>query len=137
MKRTHKGFTLVETLVAFAVFCIALASFLPVITAAYKNEAYSREVYTAHIHAQGIKTAAVTVNKNSPDIYQAVNDYISSLETPPQVYGVWLGSNLVASSGTLPFSALTSTVNGLDVELLTVIVWAPNGVAYGHAYALY
>jgi prepilin-type N-terminal cleavage/methylation domain-containing protein len=136
MKCKHKGFTLIETLIAFALFCIALMPLLSLLSVAYRNEAYSRESYKAQLHAQGIKSVVSEALFTGNDAAMAAADYINGLEDPPQTYGIWLGNTLIAAEGALPFTEVTAYVSGLNGELLTVIVWVEGSAVHGRAFSV-
>jgi type II secretory pathway pseudopilin PulG len=127
---SKKGITYIETLIALAVFCIALMPLLSGLYGAYRNAAYAKEEYEAHLQAQQLMVTARDAFEQNADASEAIETYTVRLSH----YGVWVDNVLIAGQGELP--DVIATLNGLSGRLITVIVWAEGSETHGYAYGI-
>ncbi len=125
----NRGFSYIETLIALAIFSIALLSLLPLFSQAQRNGAYSREAYAVQLHAQGIMAVAREAAVNGEDIEGSVNEYIAGINNLPDEFGVWYG-DYAYTSGLFDFTP-TISLTGLSGEIITVV--CRDGNIYGRA----
>jgi prepilin-type N-terminal cleavage/methylation domain-containing protein len=127
----NRGFTLLETLIALAVFCVAIMPLFPLISQANANNAYTEEAYVGQLTAQGILTAARDAAANNPAAFEdVIAEYVSGLANQPYAYGVWY-TDVFTGSRPLADFEVTQFLNGITGKMITVMVWDEKGRMLG------
>jgi type II secretory pathway pseudopilin PulG len=111
-----------ETVVAMAIFCLALLPVFPMLAQAGRYAAASQEAYRAQRMAEGLLMTVKEAASAGADLSRAAEAYVRSLPEAPAHYGYWVRfpeEEIIFSTSGAPDWPVTAASAGLPLSART------------------